>query len=204
MSETWIRDTIKAKSDQLNADDLIGGPITVTVTAVKQSSDEKQPAIVCIDGGYQPYKPCKTMRRVMVLAWGERAIDWVGRKLTLYREPTVRYGGKEVGGIQISAMSHIGEQIVVALQVAKGKKETFTINPIGNEKKPAPTLLDKWRAKISGLSSAAKGLSKPIGEAFKTKDASGLAAVEEQLDALATDERDVLREFIKDVLEAIQ
>ncbi len=204
MSETWIRDTIKAKSDQLNADDLIGGPITVTVTAVKQG-DKDQPAIVCIDGGHQPFKPCKSMRRILVHAWGEVAASWVGKQMTLYREPSVKWAGEQIGGIRIAALSDIGtEPIVVKMQETRGKRATFEVKPIGSKAKPAPTLLDKWRAKISGLSSAAKGLSKPIGEAYKSKDASGLAAVEDQLDALATDEADVLREFIKDVLEAIQ
>lgn len=205
MSETWIRDTIKAKSDQLNADDLVSGPITVTITAVKQSSDAQQPAVVCIDGGYQPYKPCKTMRRILVAAWGERSAEYVGKQLTLFRDPDVYYGKDKTGGIRIAAMSHIGDTpLVLSLQVTRGKKQTFTINPIGKAAKPAPTLLDEWRPKITQLSSAAKALSKPISEAYKSKDGSNLAMIESEIDALASDEAEVLRGFLAAVLEAIQ
>jgi hypothetical protein len=203
-SETWVRDTIKAKSDQLNADDLISGPITVKVTGIKQGSAD-QPVIVQIDGGHQPFKPCKTMRRILIHAWSDRAQEWIGKTLTLYREPTVKWAGEQTGGIRISAMSDIGtEPITVKLQESKGKRATFVIQPIGSSPKREPSLLDKWRPKITALSAAAKALSKPISEAYKSKDASGLAAVETELDALASDEADVLRAFIQDVLEAVQ
>jgi hypothetical protein len=56
-----LRDTITPKSDQLNADDMITGPITVTITGVRRG-DKDQPVVIDIDGGYQPYKPCKSMR----------------------------------------------------------------------------------------------------------------------------------------------
>ena len=91
-----ISDTIIAKSDQLNAEDLIGGPITVTITGVKRTSDE-QPVSVEISGGHKPWKPCKSMRRLLIMAWPDGAIKeggetkydptcWVGRSVTLMRE----------------------------------------------------------------------------------------------------------------------
>lgn len=40
MTECDISDTIVAKSDQLNADDLLSGAITVTITDVKRCDDE--------------------------------------------------------------------------------------------------------------------------------------------------------------------
>ena len=42
---------------------------------------------------------------VMVSAGGNDGETYVGKRLTLYREPTVRFGGQEVGGIRIEAMS---------------------------------------------------------------------------------------------------
>lgn len=203
-SETWIRDTIKAKSDQLNADDLVAGPITVTVIGVKQG-DKDQPVVIQIDGGHQPFKPCKSMRRILVTAWSDIAANWIGKQMTLYREPSVKWAGEQIGGIRIAALSHIGtEPLTVKLQETRGKRATFTINPIGKSSKPAPTLLDEWRPKITQLSSAAKALSKPISDAYKSKDGSKLATVESDIDALASDEAEVLRGFLAAVLEAIQ
>ena len=40
------------------------------------------------------YRPSKTMRRVIVNAWGAEAANYAGRRLTLYREPTIKFGGK--------------------------------------------------------------------------------------------------------------
>ena len=57
--------TIAPKSDQLNADDLINGPMTITITAVKaRPGSSEQPIQISFDGdGGKPYLPCKSMRR---------------------------------------------------------------------------------------------------------------------------------------------
>lgn len=128
--------TIVAKSDQLNADDLISGPITVQVTNVTVV-DGDQPVSVSITGGHQPWKPCKTMRRVLVHGWGADAAAWIGRWLTLYRDPVVRFGSDQVGGIRVSAMSDIPRRIEVSLSATKGKKAKHTIDVL---KPPSSTM----------------------------------------------------------------
>ena len=65
--QNWIAKSIVPKSDQLNAEDLLSGAITVTVQDVKQGTAD-QPIAIIIDGNRQPYKPCKTMRKVLVLS----------------------------------------------------------------------------------------------------------------------------------------
>ena len=94
--------TITPKSDQLNADDFITGPITIKVTAIKGSSDPQQPVSIYYEGDNgKPYKPCKSMRRVLVSAWGANGLEYVGRSITLYRDDSVLFGGIAVGGIRI-------------------------------------------------------------------------------------------------------
>ncbi len=105
MNTLDMSDTIKPKSDQLNADDLITGPMTVQIAGVRKLAGD-QPIAIEI-AGYQPFKPCKTMRRLMILAWGNDGNQWVGRSMTLFRDETVRWAGKAIGGIRISHMSHI-------------------------------------------------------------------------------------------------
>lgn len=125
---------IVAKSDQLNSDDLMTGPRTITITKVTAAPDAaEQPVSIHYEGGEgRPWKPCKTMRRVLVAMWGRDASHYAGRSLTLYRDPTVAFGGLQVGGIRISHMSDIDGDQTVALLVTRGRKAPFKIKPLLN------------------------------------------------------------------------
>lgn len=123
-----LRDTIVPKSDQLNSDQLLGGPMTITVTAVRRGSGDDQPVTVHYENEKgRPYKPCLTMRKVLIFAWGEDGNDWVGRMLTLYNKRDVKWGGVEVGGIRISHMSHVDSDIKLSLAATRGRKEPVII-----------------------------------------------------------------------------
>ena len=130
MSEqNWIAKSIVPKSDQLNAEDLLSGPITITVTDVKQGTAE-QPIAILIDGGRQPYKPCKTMRKVLVYCWSDQAANWIGKRMTLYADPDVMWAGVKVGGIRISHLSGIESQVMLMLSETKGKRKPITVTPL--------------------------------------------------------------------------
>lgn len=125
-----MTNTIVPKSDQLNADDLIGGPITVTVQSVSKTGADDQPVSIHIGGGRQPYKPCKSMRRLLVFCWGKDGNQWIGRSMTLYCDPSVKWAGTEVGGIRISHLSHIDKQMSVSLTVTRGKRKPYVVEPL--------------------------------------------------------------------------
>lgn len=122
--------TIKPKSDQLNADDLLAGPITVTVQAVNVADSPDQPVSVLIGNGYQPYKPCKSMRRLMIAVWGKHDSDWIGQSMTLYNDASVTWAGQAVGGIRISHMTGLTKPFSVALTATRGKRKPFTVEPL--------------------------------------------------------------------------
>lgn len=121
--------TIAPKSDQTNADDLIAGPRTITVTKVSGCPDTpEQPVAIAYEGdGGKPFKPCKSMRRVLVSAWGADASQYVGRSMTLYRDPEVTFGGLKVGGIRISHMSHLDRDMTMALTASKAQRRPYTV-----------------------------------------------------------------------------
>jgi hypothetical protein len=122
---------VEAKSDQLNADDLIGTTRTITVRRVT-GNDGDQPVSIYYEGdNNKPFKPCKTMRRVLLGVWGRNGADYVGRSMTLYRDDRVTFGGLDVGGIRISHMSHIDKETVVVVMKTKGKKAGIKIKPLG-------------------------------------------------------------------------
>lgn len=125
-----MTNTIIPKSDQLNADDLIAGPITVTVQSVSLSSNQDQPVIINIGGGRQPYKPCKSMRRLLVFCWGKDGNNWIGNSMTLFCDPSVKWAGSEVGGIRISHLSGIEKQTSVSLTVTRGKRKPYIVEPL--------------------------------------------------------------------------
>jgi hypothetical protein len=126
-----LRPTIVPKSDQLNAEELLGAPRSITVTEVRVGPGEEQPVIVKFAGDDgKPYKPCKTMRKVLVFAWGEDGRTWAGRSMTLYNDQAVKFGGVDVGGIRISHLSHIDKEIRVSLNTSRGKKGLYIIQPL--------------------------------------------------------------------------
>jgi len=125
-----LRDTIVPKSDQLNADDLLAGPITVNVVGVKRGDTAEQPISIEIDGGRQPYKPCKSMRRVMITAWGDDGRKWIGQSMTLYCDPDVKFGGVKVGGIRISHMTGIRGRVGVMLTTTRSKRAEYVVEEL--------------------------------------------------------------------------
>lgn len=120
--------TIVPKSDQLNAEQLLTGPLTITVTDVRVGGGDEQPITVHYAGeNGRPYKPCKTMRKLLIFSWGKDGRTWIGRSATLYNDPLVRFGGAEVGGIRISHLSHIDRDINLSLTSTRGKKAPHVV-----------------------------------------------------------------------------
>ena len=163
-----LRDTIVPKSDQLNAEQLIGKPLTITVTEVRRSVDGDQPLAIHYSGDQgRPYKPCKSMRKVLIFAWGDDGREWVGKSMTLYCDPNVKWGGVKVGGVRISHLSHVESDLALSLTATKGKKEPVIIKRLAVQKPkqqqaPAPEDSDLGFdvASVSAAleSAAAKGM----------------------------------------------
>jgi hypothetical protein len=131
-----ITATLAPKSAQLNTDDLITGPRTITVTAVKAGNNEQPVAIYFEGDDGKPWYPCKSMRRVLVAAWGTDASQYVGRGITLFRDPEVQYGGIKVGGIRISHLSGLDGPLSIALTVTRQKRAPYRVEPL--KAAPAP------------------------------------------------------------------
>lgn len=127
---TDMTGTIIPKSDQLNFDDLVAGPRTITVTKVSLLAGD-QPVAIHYEGDEgKPYKPSKGMRRVLVSLWGADGAAYVGRSMTLYGEPSVTWGGVAVGGIRISHMSHIDREVTLPLTISKSQRKPITVRPL--------------------------------------------------------------------------
>lgn len=121
---------IVPKSDQINADDLIAGPRSFTIEAVEIRAGTEQPVNIHMVGEDRAWRPCKSMSRVLVAAWGPDANVYIGRSVTLYRDPKVKWGGLEVGGIRVSHLSHIEREMLLQLTATKGKRAPHIVKPL--------------------------------------------------------------------------
>jgi len=135
-----MTESITPKSDQLNADDLISGPVTVTVAEVVKGNPEQPVDVRLVEFPGRAYRPSKSMRRIMVSAWGKEASAYAGHRLTLFRNPEITFGRDKVGGIEISHLSHIDKPLTVALTATRGKRKNFTVQPLPDAAPSTPTI----------------------------------------------------------------
>lgn len=177
-----LRDTIIPKSDQLNADQLLTGPITIKITGVVRNTSADQPLTINYDGeAGRPYKPCKTMRRVLIKLWGDDGSQWIGRGITLFNDPEVKWAGAKVGGVRISHMTDIeGDTVQMSITETRGKKSPFTVR--------------RLKMEVDGIESHKARLQIAAGngtEAFKDAWKTTPAAMQKQL----TDFKESLKEI---------
>jgi len=187
-----ISKTVAPKSDQLNADDLIAGPRTITVTSVKLVAEDQPVAIHFVGDEGKPYKPCKSMRRVLVRAWGPDAAKYIGRSMTLYLDESVRFGGAAVGGIRISHLSDIAGPMTMALTATRAVKKAFTVKPIAADPAANQSQYEQddcakeWISDIAAAESIAD-LKTVFGAAYK----SGRSKAEKDIYKAAYDARTI-------------
>lgn len=137
--------TIIPKSDQINFEDVQSQSITATIKAVRAGNSE-QPVFIDLEG-YEgrPYKPSKSMRRVLIGGWGADGHSWVGKSITLTGDPSVRFGGVAVGGIKIYAMSDVEADFSMMLSVSRGKRQEHRVRKLEVKKSGPQEVLD-WFA----------------------------------------------------------
>jgi hypothetical protein len=124
-----LTESIAPKSDQLDAIDLISGPRTFTIERVTAHNPE-QPFNFHLAEFPRVWRPGKSMRRVIVAAWGASADNYIGQRVTLYCDQTVSFGNDVVGGTRISHMSGIDKKLSVPLLIKRGKSAVFTVQPL--------------------------------------------------------------------------
>jgi hypothetical protein len=180
-----IAETTAPKSDQQNFDDYVDGPKTLTVTEVKKGSAEQPVEIHVAEYPGRPFKPSKSMRRVLVACWGSDSAAYKGRTMTLYGDPEVRFGGAAVGGIRIAALSHIDRPMTIALTVTRGKRSPFTVQPLNAPvvEKPKDTSGRDWLvelAKTEGDLEAIRALGKAASDAHAAESVMAVIFTEFQ------------------------
>ena len=173
-----ISDTLAPKSDQQNYDDYLAGPKTVTVSEVRAGSAEQPVEIHLVEFPGRPFKPSKSMRRVIVAAWGSEASAYTGRRMTLFGDPTVKFGGQVVGGIRISHLSHIDGKLTVSLTTTRGKRAPFVVQPLPDASTPAQ---DRLKAPLTAIRNAPT--LEALGNVWERVEKGGLQETPELVQA---------------------
>lgn len=132
-----ISQTLEPNSDQLDSVELLGGPRIFEIEKVTKGNAE-QPINIGLVGFPRPWRPGKSMRRVLAACWGTDASQWVGRRVELFCDPDVQFGGKSVGGTRVSRLSHIDAAKKIPLLVTRGKTATFVVQPLPDAPAAAP------------------------------------------------------------------
>lgn len=127
-----MRVTTEPRSDQWNAEDFIGGSRTFTIASVRVGGAEQKYDIELIEGEGRVWRPPLTVLRLLVAGWGDYAEAWTGRRVTLYRDPSIRFGKDAVGGIRISHMSDLpdGKPLEINLAESRGKRAKHRVEPL--------------------------------------------------------------------------
>lgn len=149
--------TADPRSDQWNADDFIGGPRTFTIAGVKDGAAEQKYDVELVEGQGRVWRPPLTILRLLIAAWGDETVTWVGRRVTLYRDESIRFGSDAVGGIRVSHMSDLpgSKQFRVKVATSRGKRGTIIVDPLIEKVQTEPSVsqdtLDQLLAEFARL-----------------------------------------------------
>jgi len=163
--------TAEPRSDQWNAEDFIGGPRVFTVAGVKTGTAEQKYDIELVEGEGRVWRPPLTMLRVLLAAWGDEASAWIGRRVELFQDPTVRFGKDAVGGIRIAALSHLDAPLNLKLTATRGKRVAYTVQPLKEAPKPVTPAepAREWRVEADAL----KGRTDDLRALYMDAQAAG-------------------------------
>lgn len=163
----------QAKSDQLNAVDIMGCEPVLTIRDVRVLQGDQPVSVFYHGDNNRPWKPSKGMIRILMAGWGTESDYWIGKSVQVFMNPSVKYAGKEVGGIQVKAMSDISERgMTCALTINRQKREPFVVQYLNMQRPQYPQ--DKFDAGLTSMAKAMQdgtmSLQQVIAQCQKTGD----------------------------------
>lgn len=151
---------IEADSDCIVAADLTGGTKIIAITNVVEigGKDKKKVDIHYEGMDGKPFRPCKSMLRVMCQLWETTdGQQFIGRGLELYREENCLYKGEKTPGVRICGMSHIAKPVTVLVQEKRGRGTQYEIRPLtpwSLVQEDAPSPDERLQRTLAGIAQA--------------------------------------------------
>jgi hypothetical protein len=169
-----LKITAEPRSDQINAEDFLGGSKTYTIAGIREGAAEQKYDIV-LEGEKRVWRPPPTVLRTLMKAWeSDDSADWIGKRVTLYCDETVTFGKETPGGIRVSHVSGIDKPATVSVTEKRGRRKRVTVQPLPDA--PAPV---DWAAQIEGTAGDVEALRR------LWQDASKAGANEDTLNRIA-------------------
>ncbi len=179
--------TLEAKSDQLNATDIMGIDLIIRIRDAQLTGSKEQPLNVYFEGdNNRPWKPSKGMRRVLAAGWGAETENLIGKSVKLHFDASVKYAGKEVGGIRIKAMSDIDKRgIVVVEAINRQQRVPLHIEYLDTAQPAYPS--DKFNAALPAMASKMQKGEMTLQQVIAKCQQTGRLSAEQlaQLEAVA-------------------
>lgn len=164
---------MQAKSDQLNAVDIMGVEPVITIRDVQVRNGDQPVWIFYHGDNNRPWKPSKGMIRILAAGWGTESSNWVGKSVQIFMEPSVRYAGQEVGGIRIMAMSDIPQKgINATITISRTKREPYPVKFLNMErpKYPDEQFNSKFESMVEAMQNGKMTLQQVIAQCQKKGD----------------------------------
>lgn len=186
---------LEANSSQLNAMDIVGAEPIIKIKQVDVKQGDQPVSIYYEGDNGRPWKPCKSMLRIIAAAWGRDSSAWPGQHVQLFFEPKVRYAGKEVGGIRIKAMTGIAEKganFVVTINSKQREPYHVALLTPPTSEYPADRFAKALPAMTEKMQSGEMTLQQVIAQCQKTGQLSPeqLAQLEQAAPAIVDNEDD--------------
>lgn len=164
---------MEAKSDQLNAVDIMGAEPVIQIREVRVQQGEQPVSIYYHGDNGRPWKPSKGMVRILAAAWGRESAEWIGKAAQIYMDPDVMYAGEKVGGIRIKALSDIPEKgLRCTLTINRKKREPYLVAWLDTSRPAYPE--DKFAQALPAMGQAMQdgkmSLEQVIARCQKTGD----------------------------------
>jgi hypothetical protein len=109
---------------------------TVTLEDVGRDDDKEQRWFMWFHETKKGFRLNVTNIRILEAAWGMHTDLWLGKRLKLWWDPTVLFGGKPVGGVKIRLPSAGGATGATAPLPAGARFDPITGKPLGAPVQP--------------------------------------------------------------------
>jgi len=121
---------IVRKTDQWNNEDFAAGSRVFTISDVTEGKEQVPYDIHFSDGDGRCWRPSNGMLELLWRLWGDDSKTWVGRRVELFQDASVKIGRDVVGGIRVRSMSHIDKPMSPLITVSRGTKKPYTVKPL--------------------------------------------------------------------------